>query len=276
MKKKLFLLFLLGTLCSFNLASQNLIQGGDMESATPWIQVGGVDAGVNSQLVWGDVPNNARPQSYKPQGFNTGGFFTASVNWAGPVQYFMAQKVSVTAGTTYTVSFDYNLGDYSRAWLEVFMGKTDPTTVSDYIDGKVGAGVIPWGEYIGGTGDGHFKADTTFTESGSFYFVIKMGCGWAGGGGEGYFNISLDNVSLVVNTGTNIKNIGSNANNTIVVGGQSSISATFESSANVIVYSIQGKIIQRATVQNTFKADNLQAGVYLVKIGDKTYKTVVR
>jgi hypothetical protein len=253
---------------------QNLIQGGDMESATPWIQVGGTDAGDNSQLVWGDVPNDARPQSYHPEGFGTGGFFTFAVNW-GAAQYFMAQQVSVTANTTYTFSFDYNIGDYSKAWLQVYMGATDPTTVTDYQDNQFGD-IIPWGEFVGATGDGHFSKDTTFTANATFYVVIKMGCGWAGARNEGYLNLSLDNVSLVANSGMGIKNVDLTANKAVVVGEKSSISATFEGTAAVTVYSIQGQIIRKSIAQNTFEAGNLPSGIYLVTIGNKTYKAIVQ
>jgi|GEM_PF-5250770 len=279
MKKSLSLLFLGITLCSLNLASQNLIQGSDMEaaSAASWIQIGGTDAGSNSQLVWGDMPNSSRPQSYKPNGFGTGGFFTFCVNWAGPVQYFMAQQVTVMAGTTYTFSFDYNVGDYSRAWLEAYMGTTDPRTVSDYTDNKISGAIIPWGEYqhlmkIDSTA--HFSKDTTFTTNATFYVVIKVGCGWGGGGGEGYVNLSLDNVSLVPKATAGIENIGTSANK--VSGGKSSLSATFEGTANVAVYSIQGQLIKQTTAQSAFRADGLPAGIYLVKIGNKTYKVVVQ
>ena len=260
---------------------QNLIKGGDMESATPWIQVGGVDLDPNdshnnSQLIWGDVPNDSRTQSYKPQGFNTGGFLTVAENW-GVVQYFIAQQVSVTANTTYTLSFDYNYGDYSRAWFEVYMGTTDPTTVTDYTDNRVKESIIPWGEYQPGAGDGHFSKDTTFTKNATFYVVIKMGCGWAGGGGEGYFNISIDNVSLVASTGTNIRNVDLETNNNVVVfGGKSSLSATFEGPAEVSVYSIQGQIIEKVNAQNTFQSGNLPAGIYLVKINNKIFKAIVQ
>jgi len=60
------------------------------------------------------------------------------------------------------------------------------------------------------------------------------------------------------------------------MGGKFSLSATFEGTADVAVYSMQGTLVQKATAQNTFKSDNLPAGVYLVKIDNKTYKTIVQ
>jgi len=66
------------------------------------------------------------------------------------------------------------------------------------------------------------------------------------------------------------------AANAIVAGGKSSISATFEGVADVSVYSVQGALIQKTIAQSTFETGNLPAGIYLVKINNKTYKTVVQ
>ena len=146
MAKNLFLSFLLGAICSLNLASQNLIQGGDMESAASWSQHGGITAGAtNSQLTWGDLPDpadNPRPQGYKPAGFGTGGFLTVCEDW-GIVQYFIAQPVTLTANTTYTATFDYNIGEHSISWLQVYLGKADPAADTDYRDNQIG-NVYPW------------------------------------------------------------------------------------------------------------------------------------
>ena len=65
-------------------------------------------------------------------------------------------------------------------------------------------------------------------------------------------------------------------NNAFVTGEKSSLSATFEDIADIAVYSAQGQTIKKTTAQNTLKVDNLPAGIYLVKIGDKTYKAVVQ
>ena len=200
MKQKSLLLFVLGILCSFNLGSQNLIQGGDMEATDRvfWTESGGgsFSDNKNTQLVWGDVANPDRPQDYKPEGFGTGGFLTVAEGWKGPVQYYIAQAVSLTADIPYTVSFDYNIGSNQKAYFEVYLGKTVPAVGSDYTDNKIGTNPIAWSDGWNAGSSGPFKVNYTPAESGAYYLVLKWGGGWAGSGGECYFNSSIDNVSL--------------------------------------------------------------------------------
>ena len=78
---------------------------------------------------------------------------------------------------------------------------------------------------------------------------------------------------LVIPNNTEITKIG--LNNVVVVGGKSSLFATFDGKADVAIYSIQGMLIQKTTVQSAFEADNLPAGVYLVKINTTTVKLII-
>ena len=196
MKKILSLLFLSGVWCSFNLASQNMIKGGDMESAskTSWSQYGAssFSADKNTQLVWGDVPGSGRSQEYVPAGFGTGNVLTVCEGW-GNLQYFIAQPVTLTKNTNYSASFDYEIGAYNQAWFQVYVGTTDPATVDDYSDGQIG-NLLPWSSDNSSPnkGSGHFNVNFNSSASGTCYFVIKFGCN-----GPGYINTSIDNVSLV-------------------------------------------------------------------------------
>jgi hypothetical protein len=79
---------------------------------------------------------------------------------------------------------------------------------------------------------------------------------------------------LVIPDNTGITTVG--LNNAVVVGGKSSISAKFEGEANIAVYSIQGVLLNKTTAQSTFEADNLPAGIYVVKINNTTYKAIVQ
>jgi len=198
MKKILSLLFLLGACYSFNIAAQNLIKGGDMESASKayWSQYGAASfsGDANTQLVWGDVPGSARSQGYVPAGFGTGNVLTVCEGW-GNLQYFIAQPVTLTKNTNYSASFDYDIGAYNQAWFQVYVGTTDPSTVADYTDGQIG-NLIPWSSDNSSPnkGSGHFNVSFNSSASGTYYFVIKYGCN-----GPGYINTSIDNVSLVAN-----------------------------------------------------------------------------
>ena len=79
---------------------------------------------------------------------------------------------------------------------------------------------------------------------------------------------------LVIPDYTGISKIG--LNNAVVVGGKSSISATFKGAANVSVYSVQGVLIKTASAQGDFEIGNLEAGIYLVKVNNSVYKAVVK
>ena len=83
----------------------------------------------------------------------------------------------------------------------------------------------------------------------------------------------LDNVYFYTDM-TSIPNIS--AGNAVVVGGQSSISATFDGAATVAVYSVQGVLIKKTNAQSAFEIGNLPSGIYLVKINNSVYKAVVK
>jgi PKD repeat protein len=225
------------------------IAGGDMEASDEWAEFGGVSSGTNSQLVWGDTPNADRPKNYKPAGFETDGFLTVAEDWSGSVSYKIAQAVSLSAGQAYEISFDYAVGTHRRAWFQVFAGTTVPTD-ADYTDNRIGD-LIPWSDDytgdLGGTAR-HF-AETFEPEVDSvYYIVIKWGCG---SGAEGYFNTSIDNISLTVKQGPG-----------------TSIGAVriSEPVSRMTLYSVQGQAV--LTVENTDRipVEALAKGLYIVQL----------
>jgi len=74
---------------------------------------------------------------------------------------------------------------------------------------------------------------------------------------------------------TGISNAAIN-NATVVVGGKSSLSATFNGAATVSVYSVQGVLIKKTSAQSAFEIGNLPAGIYLVKVNNSVYKAIVK
>jgi len=78
----------------------------------------------------------------------------------------------------------------------------------------------------------------------------------------------------IPNDNVGISNAG--LSNVVVVGGKSSISATFNGVANVSVYSVQGVLIKTASAQSDFEIGNLTAGIYLVKVNNSVYKAIVK
>jgi len=254
-----------------------LIKGGDMEVASQayWSECGQSTFGDGDGPIWGDTERN---YTHATPEFGTGGVLTIGESW-GECLYTISQPVTLTANTTYTASMDYTVADYNAAWCRVFIGTTDPaSTCPVYFDNQIGD-LIKWDVSYGwgdpDFGNYTFKENFTPATSGTYYFVIQFGTGNPDPATpQGYLNTSIDNVSLVVANNSGIKDV--NVNNAVVVGGKSFISARFEGMANIAVYSIQGQLIRQAISQNTFRADNLRAGIYLVRVNNKAFKVIVR
>ena len=254
------------------------VVGGSMEDADRayWGETGLMSGNEHSQLVWGDLPNPARSQGYKPQGFDAGGFLTVCEGWSGNTSYKIFQAVSLVEETTYEISLDYAAGDFHRAWVEVFVGEATPGN-GDYTDNRVGDGLLPWKEnWDGGGGDTPQKFEATFepTKTGIYYFVIKWGCG---GDDNGYFNTSVDNISLVKSPATATKSLLSSEtikmnseNNKIYISSE-------ENLQKITIWNIAGQLISSENNHsNTFESVALSSGVYLVGINNNVYKVLVQ
>ncbi|HRZ98520.1 MAG TPA: starch-binding protein [Paludibacter sp.] len=56
----------------------------------------------------------------------------------------------------------------------------------------------------------------------------------------------------------------------------SRILVELEGNATMLVYSMQGALVKQADFHNTYTIDNLNSGLYLLKINGKSYKAIVR
>ena len=160
------------------------------------------------------------------------------------------------------------------------------TTIPDGAD----VNITPNGELIQGANDWTWEITLNATPGTYEWNPYAKSLGWnpinpnmyAYTGDDGInlvFTISSTgeisgHTELVIPDPTGISNIG--VKNTVVVGGKSSLSATFEGEAVISVYSVQGVLLKKATAQNTFEIDNLPSGIYLVKVNNSTYKAIVR
>jgi hypothetical protein len=64
--------------------------------------------------------------------------------------------------------------------------------------------------------------------------------------------------------------------NNPIIGGKSNIQIKVAGEAKIEVYTYNGSLVKTINANNTVSINNLQAGLYLLKVNDKVYKTVVR
>ncbi|MDR1545063.1 MAG: T9SS type A sorting domain-containing protein [Prevotellaceae bacterium] len=111
----------------------------------------------------------------------------------------------------------------------------------------------------------------SITESG-MYFVIVRFVSW-----EGTFDIKLNNIEL-----TSPQDVPTEISTTPIISSRifsakSSITVISNADTEVLLYSVSGVLLQNVSAKNlsptTF--NNLQAGIYFVKIGGEIFKTAV-
>ena len=73
---------------------------------------------------------------------------------------------------------------------------------------------------------------------------------------------------------TDVKHI--NSDNIKLIGGKSFIRAEFDGNATISVYSISGWRLKQTNAQGSITLENLNAGLYIVKINGRTYKVMVQ
>ena len=73
---------------------------------------------------------------------------------------------------------------------------------------------------------------------------------------------------------TGVKDV--NTENIKLIGGNSFIRAEFNGNATISIYSISGWRLKQTNAQNSITLDNLNAGLYIVKINGRVYKVLVK
>ena len=256
--------------------SDETILGGSMEAADRqhWGETGGVSTGTNSQHIWGDLPNAERTESYKPAGFETAGFLTVAEDWSGNIAYKIFQAVNLTAEAIYDISFDYAVGSHRRTWLEVYLDTTIPGA-GDYTTGRLGDGLIPWSADYSGSGGNtleKFEEAYTATTTGVHYFVIKWGCG---SGDNGYFNTSMDNITLVRRTTS--ANAALDASSKVYADNGRVFVQSAQTSNKIAVYNTSGQLILSDSFSSErYESKLLVPGLYIVNVNNEVHKLSVR
>ena len=198
MKKTYFFLLsviVAGLLCTSPIAAANLIQGGDMASSDSWLfpafnTVGDVEA------EWGYGTDG-------PASGSGAALHVKVTNVAGNSQYAFYQAVTLEAGKTYSLDAAVKIiGQYRTAWLEFYVGTINPVDrPDDYaaVEGEIVrvASYYSWQTSL--TTHPHSnstiqagansKSTYTPTETGTHYFLVKIGSNAAGSQ-----EILLDNI----------------------------------------------------------------------------------
>lgn len=174
-------LFLIGTLS----AQTEMLTGGNMESETGWT-VNNLSSAAGEEAVptWNyttDGPTGGSAGNLYVEG---GGGTTADV------QFAIYQELTLSSEKSYTFSGLYKHTEFRNAWCQVFIGKSEPMTGSDYSDNEI-VGFTYWGAH---DADGSFTPDNNFIpdETGQYFLVLKVGCAT-----DGNFKIMLDEFSLL-------------------------------------------------------------------------------
>jgi PKD repeat protein len=180
------------------LNAQNLLTGGDMETDGAWTLAPFNTADVVYE--WGytaDVPLSG-----------SGGALRITVPTSSTAQSGIYQSVTLTAGESYSVDAAVKIvGQVKTAWFEVYVGQTDPATVTgDYVAGtEEGAIVTRIASYYSWwtAGTTPPKPNSTIqagaasksafvpTTTGTYYFLIKWGAN-----ASGYQEVLIDDLQF--------------------------------------------------------------------------------
>lgn len=257
--KKITLLFILTTICSF---SQNLISNGALDDATGWTIVNhyGAENTNGSVTISGGVATfneaTAGPDDWKHMGLYT--------------------SVVLSAGT---YQFDMNMAYTSieDAWGEVYIGLTEPVQHSDYVgDQQILKAYNAWDcssikTYNGlaassGCSGEAVPGQFEITTAGTYYVLFRTG-----GNTYGVSGVVIDNLSIISSETAGIDDIDSN--DLKVYPNPTNTSWNFSNGAvsieTVVLSNAFGKTLlelQPESSSFSIDADGLVPGVYIIAI----------
>jgi hypothetical protein len=192
--------FLLAILMATTVSAQNILLGGNMESATDWTVTNLNGGAPNPVLTWNET-------TYTPSMGEGGCLRVTSPGGASPSSTVaIYQAVTLEAGKLYTFNgaFIDNAGGLLEAGIQVYLGATEPGT-ADYSDGWL----CEYNSWVPGyepaDRDDTFETGATgsrkllCTTSGTYYLVVKVGL-W----NTHNMDISLDELTLTVSDVTTL------------------------------------------------------------------------
>jgi hypothetical protein len=269
-----------------NVTAQELLNGGNMEDEGAWTVINyKPEASEYEFNLVGDGPAEGQ-----------GGFLEVTASGTQETDILFYQEVTLIAGNQYELkgAFKDLQGTINQFWCEVLYDTVPPPPAdSGDFGGILIVGFNTWDGTVAGV-DGTFQDDFAKGESNIFtapgdsgmpvtiYFVIDVGCYM--GGSSYYFDVAVDEVSLVSLSPTSVESqtkipeqlsLSQNYPNPFNPRTTISYSLTRESAVTLKVFDIIGNEVE-TLLQNerraegayevTFNAANLPSGVYFYRV----------
>lgn len=245
-----------------------LLQNGSMETMGAWIE-STLNSNPAPVSAWGysaDSPQYGDAGCLRLTGTKPASDFT---------NFCIYQKVSLVADKTY--EYDLAFKDISdeckEAWVNIYLGSSEPLSGADYTEGKIGL-LSSWNPaYTPSEKDITFQSaagdvkNFVCTETKDYYFVIKAGSNFD-------FDFLFDEVYFrEKGTMSAVEYIKAEkykilaVNSRIVVEGVTS---------KVELFDLSGRCLQSQKMSGTYSSKMLNTGLYIIRVDGFSSKIVVR
>ncbi len=184
------------------------------------------------------------------------------------------QKVALETGKTYEydLAFYDNTDASQEAWVEVYLGATEPVSGTDYTENKIGLlsswnpAVTPLGKDITFQSYAGDVKNFICTETKDYYFVLKVGSNYG-------YDFLFDEIYFrEKGTNTGVTNPKSDKYKVIVNNGVIRIDGV---ESTVELFDISGRKLQTVKSTGTYYSNQLKSGVYIVLIDGFSMKVSV-
>jgi len=250
------------------LTGGGMLGNGDMQTKGAWTETN-LDANPAPVNTWGYTAET-------PQYGNAGCLRVVGTKPAtGFTNACIYQKVALVAEKTYEydIAFKDNSDECKEAWVDIYLGASEPISGTDYTDGKIGL-LSSWNPTIT-----PLDKDITFqsaaggvksfvcNETKDYYFVIKAGSNFN-------FDFLFDEIYFrEKGTNTGVTTVKSDKYKIIANNGIIRVDGV---ESTVELFDISGRNLQTAKLTGTFSSKQLNSGIYIVRVDGYTSKIAVK
>ena len=245
-----------------------LLGNGDMQTKGAWTETN-LNENPAPVITWGYTAET-------PQYGNTGCLRVVGTKpTTGFTNFCVYQKVSLQADKTY--KYDLAFKDISEgcqeAWVEIYLGSSEPVSGTDYTEGKIGL-LSSWNPTLT-----PLDKDMTFQsaagdvknficpESKDYYFVIKAGSNFD-------FDFLFDEVYFKEKgTSTGVTATKSDKYKIIVNDGVIRVDGV---ESMVELFDITGRKLQTVKFTGTYSSKQLNSGIYIIRVDGLAMKIGVK
>ena len=281
-----------------NVYSQEMVVGGDMESADSWIVIDCTD-GANS----GSISNEFGFTADGPSDGEGGCFYSNAYFDDGSVNQLVYQEITLQQGVEYEMNLAFkNTVEFNGSWVEVFVGEPEPIVGQDtYVLNGVGItqlGGWKWSDWEGGCSDinditllngdcigkvGPALSDPDslvyFEGSGEItvYLGVKFGLGW--GNAPYAYELMLDEISLM-GPDVAVESATISPQNFVYPNpATDQITMSNVDTMEIFIFDVVGKAVfhtDQISDEMTVDINNLDEGIYILRAGKTTAKFIKR